>query len=382
MKKAVLSAVCVLLMLSVITTVSSGAGDLIKIDGADPQNEWPKAMEENREAFTETSNYSGDVYTVRNVIVSVIPDTGNNTVYYKVTASFKEKDVENKTGILMKFDGNEIKYTRGSDNYEEGLETELLENDSYTVSGAMTYNEESKDLMFEANVINKYGFKENISCTFQIIDTGGKASPVVNKGYFTNPDYTTTVTTQEPTTTEKTTKEKTTKEKTTKEKTTKETTTKTTTEKTTRKKTTKATTQTTKRRTQSKTRAPYSRRTAPARTKAQTPVRTTVRQTAASSKAGKTRKTTKARTTARKNETREYVPYSYEYEETVTDEATSSVTADTDSVFQEKGLSKSVKYKAATGIAAAVLFGVIGISAVRSRNGQTEEKKDGENKEE
>ena len=373
MKKAVLSAVCVLLMLSVITTVSSGAGDLIKIDGADPQNEWPKVSEENSDARIE----SGDTATV-----FVVPDTGNNTVYYRVTASFK-KDEERKVGILMKFDGERIEYTRSSDNYAEGQKTELLNNEYYTVIGAMKCNDNEKttDLMFEAKVIDKDGFDENISCGFQTIDTDGNYSSV-NKVDFTNPDFTTTSTTQEPTTTEKTTKEKTTKEKTTKEKTTKETTTKTTTEKTTRKKTTKATTQTTKRRTQSKTRAPYSKRTKPARTKAQTPVRTTVRQTAASSKAGKTRKTTKARTTARKNETREDVPYSYEYEETVTDEATSSVTADTDSVFQEKGLSKSVKYKAATGIAAAVLFGVIGISAVRSRNGQTEEKKDGENKEE
>ncbi len=366
-------------MLSVITTVSSGADDLIKIDGADPQNEWPKVSEENSDVRIE----SGDTATV-----FVVPDTGNNTVYYRVTALFK-KDEERKVGILMKFDGERIEYTRSSDNYAEGQKTELLNNEYYTVIGAMKCNDNEKttDLMFEAKVIDKDGFDENISCGFQTIDTNGNYSSVI-RADFTNPDFTTTSTTQAPATTEKTTKEKTTKEKTTKEKTTKEkttkeTTTKTTTEKTTRKKTTKETTQTTKRRTQSKTRAPYSKRTKPARTKAKTPVRTTVRQTAAaSSKAGKTRKTAKARTTARKNETREYVPYSYEYEETVTDETASSVTADTDSVFQEKGLSKSVKYKAATGIAAAVLFGVIGISAVRSRNGQAEEKKDGENKEE
>lgn len=373
-------------MLSVITTVSSGADDLITIDGADPGNEWPKAMEENSDAFSKRFDYSG--YTLYEAIVSVIPDTGNNTVYYRFQALFNKKDVEKKIAVSIDFDGCSIESHHSDPDAEE---IKRFNDNKHNIIYAASYIEEAKStsMMLEAKVTDNGddGFGENISCEFQIIDTDGNYSSVKSVD-FTNPDFTTTSTTQVPTATkkttkEKTTKEKTTKEKTTKEKTTKETTTKTTTEKTTRKKTTKETTQTTKRRTQSKTRAPYSKRTKPDRTKAKTPVRTTVRQTAAaSSKAGKTRKTTKARTTARKNETREYVPYSYEYEETVTDETASSVTSDTDSVFQEKGLSKSVKYKAATGIAAAVLFGVIGISAVRSRNGQTEEKKDGENKEE
>lgn len=362
MKRILISVISVLLITAFTLSSFAVATDVV-IDGYTGNVEWVGA--ESETLFNSREDTSSKI---ANASLKTKFNKNNYDLYigfsFEVTKDNKEDKINcEMIGIILEIEGCE-KFTLDFKNakvnkadgetYNEVCVTDTVSNTEYKITGAMVFYENGNQVNCEVEYETKRELPESVKFNVCFTDDDGNKSFYKDHTAVNSNLTTTTVTTQKA--------EKTTKEKTTKEKTTKETTTQAKTHRVDNKTTTKKAT-TTKAKAEKTTKA------------------TTVKTTAVTTAKEKTtkEKTTKEKTT--KATTKAATVY-YEKEVVVSEVyVTESTTAESDSVFGAKNVSKSTIYKIITGVCAAVLFGVIGIWAVRSKGADKKEEQGDETEE-
>ncbi len=351
MKKIITALVSVVLILSV-----SVPGFAVKIDGNVSNAEWYDVK-----AVPIHDKKSGN-----NVTDSYVKyEFGKNgydlyclfCATYSVSAG--EENSTSLAGMTISFDGCEpIVLTADS----ESQPISLTDNTSYRVTAyafILENSEKSHQLIVEMLLNYKAGFSaDSFRMNAAFIDETGEASNTADIK-LTNPYHTTT--------TQKTTTEKTTKEKTTRETATKTTTTKATTVK----ESTSAATKNAK--TVSTTRHKVTVRERTTRVKSTLPAAVTVTEKIKKA-AARVKESARSYNEKTEKETKPVISAvsASVITETVTESIESEITADA-SAFGETNISRSTKYKTIVGAAAALLFGIIGVWAVRSRSDDNDE---------
>lgn len=343
-KNAAISFVCLLLAFACLVSAAA-----MTIDGKNNNNEWLGNSVVN--VFP-----SGEIGNSVNGVSVMYDFTNENTLQLFISPQIEvpkagSKDEENfdKNLIAVKFSfegSDEVIISVGENDGRKA--TDLLDDDSYKIRAALTYDSSSGTVICEIEATDKNGFGNNPKIHISIVDGYGKVS---NRKSATieNPAYTTTTTAKDEADKTSSAKNNTTKrsgttaksDKTTtrsdvsirtsaatsyKSRVTKRTTTKATTEKTTKLKTTKEKT-------------------------------TKVKTTGVKTTKAKTTKTTTARETVG----------TYQYTDGIVVENTSAVDTTDDSLFEKSGLSDSMKYKIAVGAGAALLFIIIAVSGMRTK---------------
>ena len=337
MKKLCVFLVSLILVFSLSVTVFAGK---IKIDGKVTNEEW---LSVSKGAGSDGSK-PGTGKLISYLVQYEFDKNGYDLKcrFFACYENAAEEADKSKCGIVLKLGDGEYTNTVSLVQPCDG------DTGNYSVRSyvsAETVDFSTYEINSEACITCKDGFdKGSFSFSVQFIDELGNTSNRYTVKAV-NADNTSSAT--EKSTTEKTTKEKTTKEKTTKEKTTKEKTTQATTVK------------------ERKTAKPVST----TRHKVTVRQRTTaVKTTQAATEKAKTKKSSaKVKTTLKTTAKKEKYSYSQStaYEPAVTE---TTAVQETQMQTGESGISKSTKYKIVACAAAVVLFGVIGVWAVRSRD--------------
>ncbi|MCQ2480631.1 MAG: hypothetical protein MJ121_00785 [Clostridia bacterium] len=343
MKKAAAVLTAFLLIIFIMVPAFAAKPE-IKIDGIATNNkEWAGAQDISLLSKEATGNEFTDIN------MQYIVDYGNNVVYYLFVAS--EKDSKSVTadeiaqmGISFIPEGCEEITLRGNNPTAEGSY-----GSTHSYKAAMTADSQTGTIYCEIKVNYKDGVPADIRGSVKFFDKYGEASNKIN----INNDVLTK--------TDTTNKEKTTKEKTT---TKKSTTAKETTTRRVHNPKNKTVITTTKRVTTTK---------AIKTTKATTTTAVkTTRETA------KTNNTTTSHPTEVILDIPEETDVYYPEEETNSEPATDDVVAITEettsaSAFGFNSIQKSSLYKIITALCALVLFGVLGVWAVKSRQDDDED---------
>ena len=379
MKKAY----CIFLAFILIFSLSftSFAANSVKIDGKMSNTEWSGS--DSLTIYTERSNTSNEV---SHATVKTKFDKDNFVLYFGFSFQVDNapREGSENIGIILEIDGSEsfkIDFSNAtpttkvnaSNNsnvktYENVVAKSSAKTSAGSLEGALMWEEESCIANCEIKYASKKALPENVSFSVSFVDADGEESSHKMLSA-ANPNLTTTQVIGTTTKAEKTTKEKTTKEKTTKSTTSKETTTVAKTHRVDAKKnsTTKATT--TKATTVKTTAAKVTEKV----TSAEAKTEKTTKEKTTKEKTTKAKTTKTAKTTTKKSTT----IYYYEKEVIISEVSAEAGEADSNgSAFNVKSVKRSTLYKILTGIGAAVLFGVIGIWAVKSKGSDEKEKEE------
>lgn len=332
MKKLCVFLVSLILVFSLSVTVFAGK---IKIDGKVTNEEW---LSVSKGAGSDGSK-PGTGKLISYLVQYEFDKNGYDLKcrFFACYENSAEEAEKSNCGIVLKLGDGEYTNTVSLAQPCDG------DTGDYSVRSyvsAETVDFSTYEINSEACITCKDRFdKGSFSFSVQFIDELGNTSNRYTVRAV-NADNTSSAT--EKSTTEKTTKEKTTKEKTTKEKTTQATTVK-----------------------ERKTAKPVST----TRHKVTVRQRTTaVKTTQAATEKAKTKKSSaKVKTTLKTTAKKEKYVYS---QSTVYEPAVTETTAvqETQIQTEESGISKSTKYKIVACAAAVILFGVIGVWAVKSRD--------------
>ncbi len=348
-------------------SVSAFAYKSVKIDGEIGNAEWINSN--SITLFTEKTNPSNKI---NQVSVRSKFEEDNYFLYlgFGFTVSNSPQNGSKNTGIILQLDGCDEEFLLTFENAEQKDTTaenyvnvtvkNTVSSSGFTVTGAMKYYI-GQSVNCEIEIESKKGLPENVCFDVSFIDAEGEKSSFVPVKVENTNVTTTRVISPTSAAKEKTTKEKTTKEKTTKATTLKESTTQPKThrvDKNKNKTTSKATTQ----------KAAAVKTTAEKSTasKASTAKAEKIKTTKA-----KASKTTEKKTS--KRSTAKETAYYYEKEIIVSEVSNSVAETTSQSVFGFSNVPKSTVYKIITGVCAGVLFGIIGIWAVRSKSEEKHE---------
>ena len=345
MKKAAAVLTAFLLIIFIMVPAFAAKPE-IKIDGVVTNNrEWADAS--NISLLDKEA--TGDDFT--DIDMKYITDSENNVVYYLFVASKKDSksisaDEIAQMGISFTPEGCEEISLRGDNPSAKGNY-----GNTHSYEAAMTADSQTGTIYCEIKVNYKDGIPADIRGSVKVFDKYGEASNKIN----INNDVLTKTDKVDNTTKEKTTKEKTTKEKTT----TKKTTEKETTTRRVHNPKNKTVITTTKRVTTTKA------------------IKTTKATTTTAVKT--TRETTKNNNSSASHPTEVVLDIPMETEDYYTEKSTATdvvaITEETTSAsaFGFLNIQKSSLYKIITALCALVLFGVLGVWAVKSRQDDDED---------
>lgn len=310
MKKAARGIIALLMIISLTLTASAEKIN-IKIDGKNENKEWFDALSEN--LFKESEQKGNGISTA---FMKYLFDTSSeNRIYFMVSVWTKKIEDEGLLKVKFSVNGSEMVTV-----YAENEETlhPLINNDDYLVDACLK-TETPESYVLEVKFDDKSGLGRAPSWTLQVGDEQGILSDA-RRGSFENPLFTTLPSTAEITTVKKSA-DKTVKTEKATERTTRPTTTykshltaKVTTEKITEK----------------------AEKDTPSKAAKKTEAEKTYSETWRS-------ESVKASTTA------------------------PNTTADENSLFNESNLSRASIYKIAVCAGAVILFGILGLWAIRTR---------------
>lgn len=349
-------------------SVSALAYKSVKIDGEIGNSEWINSNALT--LFTERTNPSNKI---NQVSVRSKFEEDNYFLYlgFGFTVSNSPQNGSKNTGIILNLEGcdEEFRLTFENaelkdgeiENYENVTAKNSVSSSGFTVTGAMKYYK-GQSVSCEIEIESKKGLPENVCFEVSFIDAEGEKSSFVPVKVENTNITTTRVISPTTAAKEKTTKEKTTKEKTTKATTLKETTTQPKTHRVDRNKTSTTVKATTQKTTAVKTTAEKTTASKVTTTKAEK-VKTSKAKASEAAKKKSTKRSAEKTGTA----------YYYEKEIIVSEVSNSAAETTAQSVFGFSNVPKSTVYKIITGVCAGVLFGIIGIWAVRSKSEEKHE---------